>query len=314
MKRLSLIIALSAIALLTFFSCRNKEKKQQDTLKSGIIQIFADENLRNIVNAEIDAFSVRYPEAFVFVEYTSEKQAIDTLLKDSTKLVVVARSLDSREQSQLPENRVIRKYPFGYEGVAFIINKQNVDSILTIRQIEQIFLGEIQSWKQINSRSTLDTIRMFFADENGVMRYVSDSITKGQPTKSRHFYRLQEDEDIFAKIAENPNNIGVIGFNQIGNLKTKIYETNTQKISLVYISKTDIRQKSCAALPYAGDVLSGDYPYWRPLYIMLGETRDGLPKGVCFFMTQQVGQKVVQKAGLMPITDAHKVATRWVDE
>ncbi len=298
-------------------SCGKKKKDDAptDTLKSGIIQIYADENLRNIVNAEIDAFCHHYPEAFIFVEYVSEDEAIRMLIDDSVKLVITARDLDYREKSTMKPTQVIRKYPFGYEGVAFVINRQNPDSVLTREHIEQILLGDILSWKDINVDSPLDSIRIFFSDDkNGVMRYVSDSITKGQPTKSRNFYRLEEGEDIFTKVASNPNNIGIIGFNQIGNYNTKKYNSNMEKATLLRVSKTDERDIKEAALPYAGDVLYGNYPYWRPLYVQLGESREGLAKGFCFFLTQQVGQKVVQKAGLMPVTDANKVMTRWVEE
>lgn len=309
----SLILGLSLGAV----SCGNKKKDDgpTDTLKSGIIQIAADENLRDIVNAEIDAFCHHYPEAFVFVEYVSEAEAIRMLVADSVKLAITARDLDYQEKSHMRATQVIRKYPFGYEGVAFVINRQNPDSILTRKHIEQILLGNILSWKDINADSPLDSIRIFFSDDkNGVMRYVSDSITKGQPTKSRNFYRLEEGEDMFDKVASNPNNIAIIGFNQIGNHATKKYKSNMAKARLLRVSKTDSLTLEDSALPYAGDVLYGNYPYWRPLCIQLGESREGLAKGFCFFLTQQIGQKVVQKAGLMPITDANKVMTRWIDE
>lgn len=318
-KTMRNLLAFSLVLLLSLgvFSCRNKKKDDTptDTLKSGIIQIYADENLRNIVNAEIDAFCHRYPEAFVFVEYTNEAEAIKMLIDDSTKLVITARDLDSREKGLVRPTQVIRKYPFGYEGVAFVINRQNPDSILTRKHIEQILLGDIQSWKDINSGTSLDSIRIFFSDDkNGVMRYVSDSITKGEPTKSHNFYKLEDGEDMFAKVASNPNNIGIIGFNQIGNYATKKYNANMEKARLLRVAKADKRTPKESALPYAGDVLYGNYPYWRPLYVQLGESREGLAKGFCFFLTQQVGQKVVQKAGLMPVTDANKVMTRWVEE
>ena len=88
----------------------------------------------------------------------------------------------------MPKTRVVRKYPFGYEGIAFVINKRNTDSILSSKQIKQLIMGQINSWKDINKNSPLDTVKIFFVDKsNGVMRYISDSITRGAQDVSKHF-------------------------------------------------------------------------------------------------------------------------------
>ncbi|MFC2605158.1 MAG: PstS family phosphate ABC transporter substrate-binding protein [Bacteroidota bacterium] len=309
MHRPILIITLISIVV---FGCQHNKTDSDDTLVSGVIAIAADENMQNILEAELDAFSVHYPEAFVFPKYLEEKEAIRYLIDDSVKLIVVGRDLDIREKELLPKTRVIRKYPFGYEGIAFIINKQNTDSILSPKQIKQLIMGQINSWKEINKNSPLGTVKIFFVDKsNGVMRYISDSITRGSQDVSKHFYVVGEGQNIFDKIAEDPNNIGIVGMNQFGNLNSVQYEANSSKVRIVRISKGDKATLSDSYLPYAGDVYNGNYPFWRPLYVIISESREGLARGLCFFLTQQIGQKVVLKAGIMPITDVHKTMTRW---
>ena len=301
------------MAITMLVSCRHKKQQETtDTLTSGVIQIAVDDDFKNIVKSEIDVFNVNFPEAFVLPEFFNEQEAISRLINDSVKLAVVGRDLDAYERSKLLQNRVIRKYPFGYEGVAFVINRQNKDSILSYAQIKKIFLGKINTWKEIDQTSPLDTIRIFFVNgNNGIMRYVADSITKGTQNVSKYIYALKDNENIFDKIANNVDYIGVIGINQMGNMNSEKYLDNSQKVRLVRISKKDNAKAEDSYLPYAGDIYNGDYPFWRPIYVLLGETRDGLPKGFCFFLTQQIGQKVVLKAGFMPITDANKTWTRW---
>lgn len=310
-KKIFLFLLLVATAT----GCKPKQEDEAtDTLVSGVIRIAADEEMRRIVEAELDVFALHFPEAFVFPKYFDEKQTIDYLINDSVKLAIVGRQLDARELSLLPPTRIVRTYPFGYEGIAFVINRQNPDSIATVKQIEAIIMGKINTWTEINPSSSLDSIKIFFASrQSGIMRYISDSITRGSQDVSKRFFHLNEGEDIFDKIASDPNNIGIVGMNLMGNLNSNQYAENERKVRLIRVSKEAKATLDNSYLPYAGDLYNGNYPFWRPLYILLSETREGLPRGLSFFLTQQIGQKVIQKAGLMPITDVHKTMTRWND-
>ena len=67
-------ILLLFVAIIVLSGCRHKKQQEAtDTLVSGVITIVADENLQNILEAELDAFSVRFPEAFIFPQYRSEE-------------------------------------------------------------------------------------------------------------------------------------------------------------------------------------------------------------------------------------------------
>ena len=84
------ILTITLISIVAF-GCRHKQTDSDDTLVSGVIAIAADENMQNIVEAELDVFSVHYPEAFVFPKYLEEKEAIRHLIDDSVKLIVVGQ-------------------------------------------------------------------------------------------------------------------------------------------------------------------------------------------------------------------------------
>ena len=155
-----------------------------------------------------------------------------------------------------------------------------------------------------SASSLIPALKEAQPDGNGILRTGSQDVSK-------HFYVVGEGQNIFDKIAEDPNNIGIVGMNQFGNLNSVQYEANSSKVRIVRISKGDRATLSDSYLPYAGDVYNGNYPFWRPLYVIISESREGLARGLCFFLTQQIGQKVVLKAGIMPITDVHKTMTRW---
>jgi phosphate transport system substrate-binding protein len=291
MQKISFIL----ISLLFFIACRQKTKTSTDTYTSGEIWLACAENFQNIISAEIDVFGVHYPLAKVQPIYLSEGSAIQMLIDDSVKIAVTARDLTAAERQKITNNRIIRKYTFAFEGIAIVANKANKDTSLSLSALKQILKGEITDWKQINPNSTLGGIKVLFdSKETSVLNYLVDSITQTNENLSPNLYAMKSISNLRDKIAELPSAIGIVGLNQIGNETTKTYKE--------FMSKTRFMQID-NSLPYAGDLHNGDYPLWRPIYVLLGETRNGLPKGFCFFLTQEIGQKIILKAGLMPISD-----------
>lgn len=305
----TLIILLS---VLLFSACGRKPKEPADTPTSGEILLACADNFQNIINAELNVFSAHYQQAFVFPIYVSESEAIRMLMEDSVKIAVTSRDLNAAENYKLKPNQVIRKYLFAFEGIAIVANQANKDTIFSVSTLKKILLGEITEWKQINQNSNLGEIKVLFdSKETSILNYLVDSITQTTENLSPNLYATKGIEDLRDRIAEQPNAIGIVGLNQIGNESTKTYREFTSKTRFIWVSKDE---NSKPTLPYAGDLHNGDYPLWRPIYVLLGETRNGLPKGFCFFLTQEVGQKIILKAGLMPISDPQNMFIQLNDE
>jgi len=54
-----------------------------------------------------------------------------------------------------------------YDAVTLIVNKKNPDSTLLYNKVKEIFTGKINTWKQMDQKSTLtDSISVIF-DNNG---------------------------------------------------------------------------------------------------------------------------------------------------
>jgi phosphate transport system substrate-binding protein len=309
-KIILIIICISIIC-----ACKNtKNRDVQDTLTAGTIQIAVSENFKNIINAELNVFAVHYPEAFIIPNYISENQAIQWLIDDSVRLAVTSRNLTDYEKSKIPKTRVFSKYVFAFEGIAIIANKANMDTLLSIADLRKILKGEILTWQKLNPKSKSDTIRVIFNNnESSALRYVLDSLTFGTEKITPNIYAMKSTKELIDKINNMPNAIGIVGLNQLGNESSNLYNQTLKKVRMIYVSKENKATPENSVLPYAGNLNQGKYPLWRPIYIILSETREGLPKGFCFFLTQQVGQKVVLKAGLMPITDVQNTWTQWND-
>src|SRR6187551_3098676 len=106
MKRFHTILI---ITLIVTVACGEKDKhgKPADTPTYGAIKIAVDESLQPLVEAEIKTFQSIYPNATIGAHYTSEAEAIDLLLKDSVRMIVITRILSPAESDKLQAQKII---------------------------------------------------------------------------------------------------------------------------------------------------------------------------------------------------------------
>jgi len=299
--------------LISSGSCRKKLPKDgwDDTLNAGIIKIACDENFKNLMEAEINAFEAYNKSAIINPIYSNENEVIRLLTEDSVRLAVVTRSLNSKEQKTAEGKKMfIRKFLIAFDGIMFISNKSNPDSLIGLPTIKKILTGEITEWSQINPQSPLGTIRVIFDNnQSGVLRYVVDSITKGE-SLSPYLYAMNNSEELIEKVSGLSNAIGILGFNQMNDVVDGF-----DKLRLMRIGKEEEATLQNTYLPYAGDIKNEDYPIWRSLYVLLSDPRSGLSSGFSIFLANDVGQTVILKSGLLPaVTDPQNRSVNIVND
>jgi len=303
--------------LLSFVSCKKKQAKDKwnDTLNTGIINVACDEDFKNLMDAEIDAFQAHNNQAFIFPIYSNENEVIRLLMGDSVRLALTARDLNANEQKEAKNKQMfVRSFLIAFDGIALIANKDNPDSLISLPTIRKILTGEITKWSQINPHSTLDTIRVLFDNnKSGILRYVVDSLTKSKPL-SPQLYALNNSDELLAKVAEQPNAIGIVGFNLLGDENQWKTQGLQDKIRIMRIGKDENLTLQNAYLPYNGDIKNENYPLWRPVYVLLSDPKSGLSSGFSVFLAHEVGQLVILKSGLLPaVSDPQNRSVNMLD-
>jgi phosphate transport system substrate-binding protein len=267
-------------------------------MDGGLIRIACDESFKSLMDVEIAAFEIRYDSAYIIPIYAHETEAIRLMLVDSVRFALTTRDINPQEKQAFEEKkRVVRKSLIAFDGVALIANLSNNDSIIGLPTLKKILTGEITNWSQLNHFvSNSDTIRILFdgnGNESGVLRYALDSIIKGEKL-SPHLYALKNSAEVIRKVAEMPNAIGMVGFLGVQD-----------NVRLMRVSKEENATLENSYLPYAGDIIHEKYPLWRPVYILLSDPRSGLSSAFSIFMANEIGQKVIQKSGLLTINGSH---------
>ena len=315
-KILFLDVLYLLLFLLSLSSCKKKlSDGWEDTLNEGIINIACDENFKYLMDAEIEAFEVYNDLAIIIPIYSNENEVIRLLTEDSVRLALTTRDLNAKERKTMEEKRmVVRKFLLAFDGITLITGKANPDSLIGLPTIKKILTGEITEWSQINPQSPLGTIRVIFdRNQSGVLRYVVDSITKGE-SLSPHLYAVNSSDELIEKVCELPNAIGILGFNPINNEVQRETLDLQNKYRLMRVGREEKATPENTYLPYAGDIKSEDYPLWRAVYVLLSDPRTGLSSGFSIFLAHDVGQMVILKSGLFPaVTDPQNRSVKIID-
>lgn len=155
MKKTSYIfIGLTIMLSLAFFgSCGQKKAKdgRTDTPTSGTIQFVADESLSPIIEEERSQFEFEYPKAHLKPLYSDEVTGLQMIKDFKTTLLFTTRALKDSEIAYLKSksNVIPSVFPIGYDGLAFIVNKNNNDTCITVNDIKRILTGKANKWSDV---------------------------------------------------------------------------------------------------------------------------------------------------------------------
>lgn len=308
MKRQFWLIGIVLLAALS--ACRSKSKEgPTDTYSSGVIAIAADESFEPIVQEEIDVFESLYPLAGIVPRYTTEVEAINLLLKDSVRLAIATRTLTEEEMNSFHSRKFYpREIKLATDALALIVNRTNPDSLLSVRDFRRILTGEAKSWKQVNPRSGLKEIQVVFDNKNSsTVRFAMDSVCGGKPLATENVSALNTNQQVIDFVAKNPEAIGVIGVNWLGNRSDTTNLSFKEEIRVMAVSAEDVATPENCYKPYQAYLYYGNYPLARPIYAILNDPRNGLPWGFTSFMTSDKGQRIILKSGLVPATQPVRI-------
>jgi phosphate transport system substrate-binding protein len=309
------ILTLALVLTMAFVSCK-KTRQAYDTLTGGLIFISASDEFEPLIDAEIDAFCAHFDSAHVFPTYRTEKEAIRLLVEDSVRFTIATRDLTERERLEMERNNLsAHRSLIAFDGIALVTNPSNRDSIISLPALKKILTGEITDWSQISPDNRAGTIRILFDNQqSGVFRYMVDTLLGRKIDRvSPNLYELGTTVKVLKRTSELPGALGLIAFSHVSGRRTADNSGTIGNVRLMRVSREDVATPANSYLPFAGDIKSGKYPLWRPVYILVSDPRSGLPTGFAVFIANQVGQKVIQKAGLLPVTDTHNIPIEIID-
>jgi phosphate transport system substrate-binding protein len=320
------VLGMLAVAASLLPACTSKgsssAEESTDTPTSGRVAISVDETFAPILEAQVDTFQKLYTEAHIKTTYQPEDSVMLDLLNDKVKLAVISRELNADEKAELiKQNMLPHATKIGIDGLAVILHPSNPDSLLTITQLRSIFSGKTTAWKQVSGQSKLGDVNVVFdANRSSTLRFVRDSLLRGQPLTKKVF-AANSNPQALDYVATHPNAIGVVGVNWVSDLDDPKVRGFLRRVRVAAITARPNPTKDDYIQPYQvylapkpPEMLRDhpdlqNYPLRRDIYIISREARTGLGSGFASFVAGQKGQLIFQKSGLMPANVQARIVT-----
>lgn len=296
------------LVIFGFASCHRAKNNVPQSMLSGEAVIAADEALMVAINAELDVFHSIYNYSSIDCTYGSEYEAINLLLKEETRLAIIARPLNQEENDFLKsKNLVPESIPLAYDAVALIVHPVNTSMVLTTVQISQILSGSITDWSQLNQSGKSGTIELVFeAQSSGIIRYLDERLNLNKKVSGTIKF-AGDSPKVIEQVAANPNAIGFVGYNWLSESESlKVQETMT-RVSFVAVSASPSGGFSNSYVPSISSLFNNTYPLIRRVYAIYTDPSASLARGFLAHLTSERGQKIIYRCGLKPENDFQRL-------
>lgn len=314
-----------ALGVMTL-GCKGTGKREAptgNTSTSGTVVMACDASFENIMQQEIEVFEYVYPNASVLPYYINEKACVDSLLFGTARLAVVSHELTKDQITFLRDKKHFAKTKkIAVDAVAVIVNPANPVENLSMKDLREILTGQVTEWNDVYP-SKLGKIQIIF-DHNGssVVKYMADSLLKGEPYASNVF-SADSMKGVFDAVKTRKNAIGLVGVSWISSdLKTaelsaeqriKTLEvddttatTFTEEVKVLGINRNN---SIIAYKPYQAYIFDGSYPLYRLIYMINTGATGSLANGFFAFVTSFRGQKLMMSTGVLPATVHHRMVS-----
>ncbi len=293
MRKYSVILVLFGLCLGLLLSCkdRSKSNKGSDDILTGKLPVLVDQTLLPIIKESADVFESSYPNSSLELMARPEIKAVNALLSDSAYVVVLTRKLNSQEDDYFRKRGIQPKiFQMASDAIVLINNRSSADTIISQKNVKSLLEGNLAGQRMVFDNANSSTLR-----------YLKDyyKLDKIDP---KAISAMKDSEDVMKYVGENANAVGVIGYNWY----LKAVEKNSQlldKIRTLSIENVSAgADKAHFYKPSQSTIADGVYPFIRPVYIMNYQPNMGLGLGFSAFLTGDRGQRIILKAGLVPVT------------
>jgi phosphate transport system substrate-binding protein len=272
-------------------------KKQTETVTmtmSHRLLLTADPYLP-LMQQEVEQYRSLYPQVKIEVLGASTRGAIVSLLNDSVHTIVIDRQFNEEERQvaqqaslRLVENKIAE------DGIAIIVHKQNPILNVTTESVHRLVTKTATEWTQITEAHGAGPIDFVLTGRNsGMYELLQKKFFPGsKPLEPNTLMNSQR--EVIQYVSEHPYSIGCVA----ASLLTS--ESMNVKMLPVLTKSPDGSEKEY--LPKQQEIHESLYPFHYSLYLYNTETKAAIGLGFSALVLSNVGQKIFQRSGLVPVS------------
>lgn len=274
MKKILFALAATGLLAGSLAAAEKLVIKGSDTLGAKLVPQIAE------------AFKAQHPDVAFEIAAEGSTTGIAAITDGTAQIGMSSRRAKPTELSAALAKGVSMKPTIvAYDGIAVIVNEANPVTQLTLRQVEQIFTGDVTDWSAVGGNGgafsiyTRNTSSGTYSDWKELAMKKRDYAGSSQ--------KMAGNEQIAAEVAKNPNGIGYVG----------LAYTHAPGVRVVAILTKDGK----AVLPSDATVQAKEYPYARPTFFYTNGEPAGLTAQFVDFVLGAEGQSIAKKVGFVPV-------------
>jgi phosphate transport system substrate-binding protein len=289
MKSLFILI----ICVFIFSSCgMQDDMTKNDSPTSGTANFFFDEGLTLHIQNQIYTFKTTYKYADINLRSSNEKECIEALYNDSSKVIAISRALSEKELSQFQAKNIYPQTSFAAgDAIAFIVSKDFADSTISLIELTNLLKGDDTTFIEGQR------IKVVFDNANsGSTRQLKDSLIPGAAFGS-NCSTVNNTPDLIKAISSNSLTIGVCDYAWLSDKDDTTTKEFLKQVKILAVSR---KNNETAYMPDQSNIATKDYPLCRTICIIRRSAEFSLGKGIETFIAGPTGQLMFLKQGLPP--------------
>ncbi|MDX2190645.1 MAG: PstS family phosphate ABC transporter substrate-binding protein [Bacteroidota bacterium] len=249
------------------------------------IKIKGSDTMLPMMQLQVEAFMKRNG-ADINVTGGGSGTGITALLDGSVDLAMSSRDLKLAEKLKFEEKKTgLKVLQIASDALSIIVHPDNPVSQLTREQLEGIFTGKINNWKEVGGPD-MRIIVYTRESSSGTFEFMKEHVM-GKKEFAKDAISTSATAQIVYAVGQNKGAIGYVGLAYVENI--------VKAVSVSY----DGGQKYIS--PTFNNAFKGIYPITRPLYIMYASASETKVKPFVDFVLSIYGQKLVTHKGYIPL-------------
>ncbi len=250
---------------------------------AGNITVKGSDTLVILAQKWAEVYMSTHPEVKIQVTGGGSGVGFAALQNQGTDIADASRQIKAKEKEACIKafGKVPREYKVAVDGLSVYVNNASPVKELSLAQLEGIFTGQIQNWKELGGPDAPITI---YSRENssGTYEFFKEHVLKGKDF-SANAQTMPGTAALLQAVNKDPNGIGYGG---------AAYGDGARALGI----KADAA--SPAILPTEETVLNQTYPIWRYLYNYVNPALDKDEiRAYLDWIRSDAGQKIVKEVG-----------------
>jgi phosphate transport system substrate-binding protein len=193
-----------------------------------------------------------------------------------------AADLGASSRELIGQEKELQEIPIAYDGIAIVVNKQNPLANLSLKQIRQIFQGEITDWGQFHLAP--HPIHIITREEGSGTRNAFEELVMGKHAEITPDALVQDSNgSVRELVADDPYSIGYIS---MGLVDPRV---NALSVDGVAPTRENVKNRS--------------YRLVRRFLLVTREIKPGTCQDFVNFILSAQGQSLLESEGLVGVED-----------